>query len=39
MYIVGDRKFKRLAAALEYANKEFARSGIVLSVEKVANYA
>ena len=35
MYAVGDRKFKRLATALEYVKKEFARTGVVLGVEPV----
>lgn len=35
MYAVGDRKFKRLARALEYVKKEFARTGVVLGVEPV----
>lgn len=35
MYIAGDRKFKRLATALEYVKKEFARTGVVLGVEPV----
>lgn len=35
MYAVGDRKFKRLSNALEYAKNEFARTGVVLGVEPV----
>jgi len=35
MYAVGDRKFKRLATALEYAKKEFVKTGVVLGVEPV----
>lgn len=35
MYAVGERKFKRLANALEYAKKEFARTGVVLGVEPI----
>jgi hypothetical protein len=35
MYAVGDRKFKRLATALEYAKKEFVRTGVVLGIEQV----
>jgi hypothetical protein len=36
MYICGERKFKRLATALEYAKKEFARTGVVLGIEQDA---
>ena len=36
MYIAGDRKFKRLAAAIEYAKKEFVRTGVVLGIEQDA---
>jgi hypothetical protein len=35
MYAVGERKFKRLATALEYAKKEFVRTGVVLGVEPI----
>jgi len=35
MYAVGDRKFKRLAAAIEYAKKEFVKTGVVLGIEQV----
>ena len=35
MYTVGKRKFKRLATALEYAKKEFVRTGVVLGIEPV----
>ena len=35
MYAVGDRKFKRLATALEYAKKEWKRTGVFLGVEPV----
>jgi hypothetical protein len=35
MYIAGDRKFKRLASAVEYAKKEFVRTGVVLGIEPV----
>jgi hypothetical protein len=35
MYIAGDRKFKRLASALEYVKKEFVRTGVVLGVEPI----
>ena len=35
MYTAGKRKFKRLATALEYAKKEFVRTGVVLGIEPV----
>jgi len=35
MYTAGERKFKRLATALEYAKKEFVRTGVVLGIEPV----
>ena len=35
MYTAGDRKFKRLATAVEYAKKEFVRTGVVLGIEPV----
>ncbi len=35
MYSVSDRKFKRLASAIEYAKKEFVRTGVVLGIEPV----
>jgi hypothetical protein len=35
MYAVGDRKFKRLAAAVEYVKKEFVKTGVVLGIEPV----
>jgi hypothetical protein len=35
MYTTGDRKFKRLAAAVGYAKKEFVRTGVVLGIEPV----
>ena len=35
MYTTGDRKFKRLAAAVEYAKKEFVRTGVVVGIEPV----
>ena len=35
MYTTGNRKFKRLAAAVEYAKKEFVKTGIVLGIEPV----
>lgn len=35
MYKVGERKFRRLARALEYVKKEFTRTGVVLGVEPV----
>jgi hypothetical protein len=35
MYACGERKFKRLAAAIEYAKKEFVRTGVVLGIEPV----
>jgi hypothetical protein len=35
MYKVGERKFRRLARALEYLKKEYARTGVMLGVEPV----
>jgi len=35
MYKVGERKFKRLARAVEYMAKEHARTGVVLGIEPV----
>lgn len=35
MYTAGDRKFKRLAAAVGYVKKEFVRTGVVLGIEPV----
>jgi len=35
MYAVGERKFRRLARALEYLKKEYARTGVMLGVEPV----
>ena len=34
MYICDNRKFKTLKAAVTYANKQFVRTGVVLSVEQ-----
>lgn len=35
MYIAGNKKFKSLKAAVEYAKKTFFRTGVVLGIEPV----
>jgi len=35
MYICDNRKFKSLRAALTYAEKQFVRTGVVLSIEQM----
>ena len=35
MYVCGERKFKRLARAVEYMSKVHARTGVMLGIEPV----